>query len=66
MAGTTPDVHDALSVLIGAVIGGFGLLAVGIGWVKSDIKKVDTRLSGVEERVTRIATLLEERLPEQR
>ena len=104
MAGTTPDVHDALikagidraavdelmrrlerrsgpsamSILIGAVIGGFGLLAIGIGGVKSDIQAVDARLSSLDtsiserisslevsmsERLARIETLFEERLP---
>ena len=61
---------SAMSILIGAVIGGFGLLAIGIGWVKSDVQAVDTRLSGLEtsvsERLTRIETILEERLPARR
>ena len=61
---------SAMSILVGAVIGGFGLLAIGIGWVKSDIQVVDARLSGLEtsvsERLTRIETILEERLPARR
>ena len=72
---------SAMSILIGAVIGGFGLLATGIGWVKSDVQAVDAHLSALEtslserisslevrtsERFTRIETLLEERLPERR
>ena len=69
---------SAMSILIGAVICGFGLLAIGIGWVKSDVHAVDARLSNLDtsiserisslevsmsERLTRLETLLEERLP---
>ena len=52
---------------------GFGLLAIGIGWVRSDIGELRTeiaanrdRIDNVSERLTRIETLLEERLPERR
>ena len=58
---------SAMSILIGAVTGGFGLLAIGISRGKSDVTAVDARLSSLEtsvsERLTRIETLLEERLP---
>lgn len=61
---------SAMSILVGAVIGGFGLLAIGIGWVKSDIEALDARVSAMEtsvsERLTRIETILEERLPARR
>ena len=71
----------AMSILIGAVIGGFGLLATGIGWVKSDVQAVNPHLSTLESslserisslavttsgRFTRIETLLEQPLPERR
>ena len=61
---------SAMSILIGTAIGGFGLLAIGIGWVESDVEAVDARLSGlatsVAERLTRIETIPEERLPARR
>ena len=72
---------SALTILAGTVIGGFALLAIGIGWVKSDIQNVRTELRteiaanreritslevSMSERLTRIETLLEERLPERR
>ena len=64
---------SAMSILIAATLAGFGLLAVGIGWVKSDISELRTeiaanrdRIDNVSERLTRIETLLEERLPERR
>ena len=79
---------SAMSILIAATLAGFGLLAIGIGWIKSDmgqlrvelrteiaanrdrIDAVETRLAGdiadLSERMTRIETLLEERLPPRR
>ena len=79
---------SAMSILTAATLAGFGLLAIGIGWVKSDmgelraelrteiaanrarIDAVETRLAGdiadLSERMTRIETLLEERLPPRR
>lgn len=67
-----------MSILIGATLAGFGLLAVGIGWVKSDVGQVrvevqanrdridavNARVSENTERLIRIETLLEERLPD--
>ena len=66
---------SAMSMLVGATVAGFALLAVGLGWLKSDVAGVRAELRGeittnrtqinaVSERLTRIATLLEERLPE--
>ena len=62
-----------MSILIAATLAGFGLLAIGIGWVSSDIGELRTeiavnrdRIDNVSERLTRIETLLEERLPERR
>ena len=69
-----------MSILIGATLAGFGLLAVGIGWVESDvghnrglieanrdrIDAVNARVGENTERLIRIETLLEERLPERR
>ena len=64
---------SAMSILIAATLAGFGLLAIGIGWVKSDIGELRLRIDAVNERVgenaerlTRIETLLEERLPPRR
>ncbi len=79
---------SAMSILTAATLAGFGLLAIGIGWVKSDmgelraelrteiaanrarIDAVETRLAGdiadLSERMTRIETLLDERLPPRR
>ena len=64
---------SSMSILIGATLAGFGLLAVGIGWVKSDvghnrdrIDAVNARVGENTERLIRIETLLEERLPERR
>ena len=64
---------SAMSILIAATFAGFGLLAIGIGWVKSDIGDLRTeiaanrdRIDSVSERLTRIETLLEERLPARR
>ncbi len=64
---------SAMSILIAATLAGFGLLAIGIGWVKSDIGELRLRIDAVNERVganaerlTRIETLLEERLPARR
>ncbi len=64
---------SAMSILIAATLAGFGLLAIGIGWVRSDIGELRTeiaanrdRIDNVSERLTRIETLLEERLPERR
>ena len=71
---------SSMSILIGATLAGFGLLAVGIGWVKSDVGQVRVevnanrdRIDVVNERVSentehliRIETLLQERLPERR
>ena len=65
----------AMSILVGATAAGCGLLAIGIGWVKSDIAETRTelraeiaasreRIDAVADRLTRIETLLEERLPE--
>ena len=69
-----------MSILIGATFTGFGLLAVGIGWVKSYVGQVRVevnanrdRIDAVNERVgentehlIRIETLRQERLPERR
>ena len=33
-----------MSILIGAALAGFGLLAVDIGWVKSDVSQVRTEI----------------------
>lgn len=69
---------SSMSILIGATLAGFGLLAVGIGWVKSDVGQVrvdvqanrdridavNARVSENTERLIRIETLLEERLPD--
>ena len=63
-----------MSILTAATLAGFTLLGLGLGWVKSDLADVRTelrteinavngRLSSVEERLTRIETLLDERLP---
>ena len=68
---------SAMSILIAATFAGFGLLAIGIGWVKSDIGELRTEIAAnrdrlsafetsVSERLTRIETLLEERLPARR
>ena len=68
---------SAMSILVGATAAGFGLLAIGIGWVKSDVGELRTRIDSVEtrlasdihslsERLTRIETLLDERLPDKR
>jgi hypothetical protein len=79
---------SASSILVATVIGGFWLLAVGIGWVRSNVQDLRSglraevaanrerssalgeRVSALEirmsERLTRIETLLEERLPERR
>ena len=35
---------SAMSILIAATFAGFGLLAIGIGWVKSDIGELRTEL----------------------
>ena len=35
---------SAMSILIAATLAGFGLLAIGIGWVKSDIGELRTEL----------------------
>ena len=63
------------------MINGLSLLAIGIGWVKSDVQAVNAQVSTLESspserisslevrtsgRFTRIETLLEERLPERR
>ena len=72
-----PAGPSAMSILTAATLAGFTLLGIGLGWVKSDladvrielraeINAVNGRLSGVEERLTRIETLLEERLPAHR
>ena len=59
-------------------LAGFGLLAVGIGWVKCDVGQVrvevqanrdcidavNARVGENSERLIRIEMLLEERLPE--
>ena len=69
---------SSMSIPIGATLAGFGLLAVGIGWVKSDVGQVrvevqanrdridavNARVSENTERLIRIETLLEERLPD--
>ena len=69
-----------MSILIGGALAGFGLLAVGIGWVKSDvgynrglieadrdrIDAVNARVGENTERLVRIETLLQEQLPERR
>ena len=63
-----------MSILTAATLAGFTLLGLGLGWVKSgladvrtelrtEINAVNGRLAGMEERLTRIETLLEERLP---
>ncbi len=82
---------SSMSILIGATVAGFGLLAIGIGWVKSDVGQlrneirteihvsrelvaanrdridaVNVRVGENTERLIRIETLLEERLPERR
>lgn len=74
-----------MSILIGTTFTGLGLLAVGIGWVKSDVAQVlaevhvsrglieanrdridavNARVGESAERLIRIETPLEERLPE--
>ena len=67
-----------MSILIGATLAGLGLLADGIGWIKSDVGQVrvevpanrdridavNGRASENTKRLIRIETLLEERLPE--
>ena len=35
---------SAMSILVGATAAGFGLLAIGIGWVKSDVAELRTEL----------------------
>lgn len=55
---------SAMSILIGAVIGGFGLLAIGIGWVKTDVQAVDTRLSSVETGLSESISSLEAKMSE--
>ena len=62
-----------MSILIAATRAGFGLLAIDIRWVKCDIGKLQTgtatsrdRIDNVSERLARIETLPEERLPERR
>ena len=68
---------SAMSILVGATATGFGLLAIGVGWVKSDVGELGTRIDSVEtrlagdihglsERLIRIETLLDERLPNKR
>ena len=79
---------SASSILVGTLIGGFVLLAIGLGWLRSDVQDLRSdlrteitakrdriaalgeRVSSLEiamsERLTRIETLLEERLPERR
>ena len=75
---------SAMSILIAATLAGFGLLAIGIGWVKNDIGGLRTeiksdigelrtgisanrdRIEANGQRLTRIETLLEERLPPRR
>ncbi|MXZ22015.1 MAG: hypothetical protein F4Y84_15670 [Caldilineaceae bacterium SB0665_bin_25] len=37
---------SAMSILVGATAAGFGLLAIGIGWVKSDVAETRTELRG--------------------
>ena len=67
----------AMSILIGAVIGGFGLIAVGMSRIKNDVEAVEAGPGAVETGIstpevrmtddfTRIETILEERLPERR
>ena len=55
-----------MSILIGAVMGGFGLLAIGIGWVKSDVQAIGVRLSNVETsmtaRISSLETTMSERI----
>ena len=69
-----PTGPSAMSVLTAATLAGFTLLGLGLGWVKSDLADVRTelrteinavngQLSSVGERLTRIETLLDERLP---
>ena len=72
-----PSGPSGLTILTAATLAGFTLLGLGLGWVKSGVADVRTeiaanrdridavnlRLAGVEERLTRIETLLEERLP---
>ena len=64
---------SAMAILIAVTLAGFGWLATGIGWVRSDIGELRTeiaanrdRIDHVSERLTRVETLLEERLPERR
>ena len=75
---------SALSILTGATIVGFIVLALGLTWLKHDLRELRTelkseagqlrteiaanrdRIDGVSERLTRIETLLEERLPARR
>ena len=74
----------SVSILITAIIAGFGTLTVSIDWVRSDVQDIraevaanrdridalNERISslevGMSGRLTRIETLLEERLPERR
>lgn len=64
---------SAMWILIAATLAGFRLLAIGLGWVKSDVGGLRTEIAGnrdridnVSEHLTRMETLLEERLPERR
>ena len=81
---TRRDGPSPMSILTGTTIIGFIVLALGLTWLKHDLRElrteivanrdridgVGTRLSGeiqsLSERLTRIETLLEERLPARR
>lgn len=63
---------SASSILVGTVIGGFGLLAIGIGWVRSDVQDVRSelrteiaanrdRIDALSERVSSLEVSMSER-----
>ena len=74
---TRRDGPSAMSILTGTTIIGFIVIALGLTWLKSDIGELRTEIAAnrdrlstfetsVSERLTRIETLLEERLPARR
>ena len=42
---------SAMSILIAATLAGFGLLAIGIGWVKSDSGDLRTEIATNRDRI---------------